>query len=85
MVSMGSDLFKIVNYKIIQVGHIDVQGCDFEKEKYPQIIQVFKVINNDKKTENLITKLSYVKTLNKFDNKWEFLEKYWNQNLKYFD
>jgi hypothetical protein len=81
----GSDLFKIVDYKIIQVGHIDAQGCDFEKEKYPQIIRVFKVINNDKKMKNLITELSYVKTLKKFDNKWEFIEKYWNQNLKNFD
>jgi hypothetical protein len=75
-----SDLFKIVNFKIVQVGHIYAQGCDS-----PLVIQIYKVTNNDEEYGRLILKLSYVKMLNKFENKWEFIEKYWNQNFKKFE
>ena len=80
-----SDLFKIVDFKIVQVGHIDAQGCDSEKELYPQVIQIFKVTNNDAEKMLLLTKLPYIKTLKKIDDKWEFIEKYWNQNLQKFE
>ncbi len=76
-----SDLFKIVNFKIVQVGHINAQGCDGE----PQVIKIFKIENNNEEEGQLITKLSMVKTLNHFGDKWEFLEKYWNRNFKKFE
>ena len=75
-----SDLFRIVDFKIVQIGHMDGQGCDFKKE----LIQIFKVIN-DKEKGQLIAKLPYIKTLKNFDNKWEFIEKYWNQNVRKFE
>ena len=80
-----SDLFKIVNFKIVQIGHIDAKGCDSEKELYPQVIQIFKVTNNNVEKGQLIEKLPYIKTLENFDDKWKFIKKYWNKNFKKFE
>jgi hypothetical protein len=80
-----SDLFTITNFKAIQVGHIDAQGCDFEKELYPQVIRVYKVTNNSEQNGRLISKLPYVKTLKEFEDKWEFLNKYWEKNYAKFE
>ena len=80
-----SDLFKIVNFKIVQIGHIDAKGCDSEKELYPQVIQIFKVTNNNVETGQLIEKLPYIKTLENFNDKWKFIKKYWNKNFKKFE
>lgn len=80
-----SDLFKIVNFKIIHVGHIYGQGCDFEVKENPQIIEIFKVINNDDNNSKLISKLPYLKYIPHFGDKWDFIEKYWNKNYQRFD
>lgn len=76
-----SDMFKIVDFKIIQTGHIIAEGCDPNNG----IIQVYKVINNDREKKYLISKLPYLKTLKKYDNKWDFIEKYWNKNFRTFN
>ena len=79
------DLFKIVNFKTIQVGHIYGQGCDFEVKEYPQVIEIYKVTNNEEEKGKLISKLPYVKFIPDFGDKWNFIEKYWNINYQKFE
>jgi hypothetical protein len=78
-----SDLFKIENFKIIHLGNIDGQGCDFEIEKNPRTIRIEKIINNDK--GKLIEELPYEKALTDTLDKWDFIEYYWNKNYQKFD
>ncbi len=80
-----SDLFKIVNFEIIQVGHIDGQGCNFEVTQNPQVIEIYKMINNDEEQGKLISKLPYLKHIPHNGYKWEFIEKYWSRNYQKFD
>jgi hypothetical protein len=80
-----SDLFKIVNFRTIQVGHIYGQGCDFEVKQNPQVIEIYKVLNNDEEKGRLIAKLPYLKFIPNFGDKWDFIRKYWNKNHKQFD
>lgn len=79
-----SDLFQIVNFKTIQVGHIYGKGCDFEIKQNPQVIEIYKIDNNDEKNEKLIAKLSYLRYIQNFEDKWDFIEKYWNKNYLKF-
>jgi hypothetical protein len=80
-----SDLFKIVNFKIIQVGHIYGRGCDYETNKNPRIISIYKVPNNDEEKGKLIAKLPYEKYIVEFTDKWDFIKTYWNTNYGKFD
>jgi len=80
-----SDLFKIVNFKTIQVGHIYGQGCDFEVKQNPQVIEIYKVTNDDEEKGKLISKLPYLKFIPDFGDKWDFIRKYWNKNYKQFE
>jgi len=80
-----SDLFYIDNFKIIQVGHIFGQGCDFEIKDNSQVIEIYKVLENSEENKKLIIKLPYLKNIPKFDYKWNFIEEYWNNNYDKFD
>jgi len=80
-----SDLFKIVNFKTVQLGHIYGQGCDFEVKENPQVIDIYKVPNNDEDKGKLIAKLPYLKFIPNFGDKWDFIKKYWNKNYKLFE
>lgn len=80
-----SDLFYIDNFKTIQVGHIYGQGCDFEIKENPQVISIYKVLENNEENKKLIKKLPYIKNIPKFDDKWNFIEEYWNNNYEKFD
>jgi len=80
-----SDLFKIVDFKTVQLGHIYGQGCDFEVNENPQIIEIYKVIDNNESNGKLIEKLPYLKFIPDFGDKWSFIEKYWNENYKKFE
>jgi len=80
-----SDLFKIQDFKIIQLGHIYGQGCDFEVKENPQIIEIYKVQDNDEEKGKLIKKLPYLKFIPNFGDKWDFIEKYWNKNYAKFE
>jgi hypothetical protein len=71
-----SDLFQIINFSLIQLGHIDGHGCD------SQDIKIYKIMNNDK--EVLIEKKPYYTVIIDSIDKWEYLEKYWNKNYKKF-
>jgi len=77
-----SYLCKIEKLKLIHCGHIIGQGCEFEIEKNPQIIEIYKI---DNEKEILIEKLPYLINIPKFDNKWDFIDKYWTKNYRKFE
>lgn len=79
-----SDLFKIINFKIIHVGHIDGTGCDFEVSENPQTIEIYKIIANNVVNSKLIAKLPYLKYIPDFGDKWSFIEEYWNKHYQNF-
>lgn len=80
-----SDLFMIVDFKAVQLGHIYGQGCDFKVNENPQIIEIYKVIANNERNKKLLEKLPYLKFIPDFGDKWKFIEKYWNENYKKFE
>lgn len=77
-----SDLFYIDNFKTIHIGQIYGYGC--EKEN-PQIIEVYKVFEDNDEYKKEIEKLPYLKNIPDFGDKWDFIEKYWNKNYKKFN
>lgn len=80
-----SDLFEIENFKTIQIGHIYGQGCDFKIKDNPQVIEIYKIFDNNEENKKMIERLPYVKNISKFDDKWEFIKKYWNNNYSKFE
>jgi hypothetical protein len=80
-----SDLFRIQDFKIIQIGHIDGIGCDYEVKENRQLIKIYKVTNNDEQKGKLIENLPYLKVIPNFGDKWDFIEKYWNKNYAKFE
>jgi hypothetical protein len=80
-----SDLFRIENFKTIHVGHIYGQGCDFEIKENPQVIEIYRIINNDAERRKLIEKRSYLKFIPEFGDKWDFIKKYWNNHYSKFE
>ncbi|WP_143106367.1 hypothetical protein [Pustulibacterium marinum] len=80
-----SHLSKIENYKLVDYGYKYGQGCDFEIEKNPQIIKIYKVLNSDMYAKKLIKELSYQKHIKEFGNKWDFVANYWTKNYKMFE
>lgn len=80
-----SDFYKIVDFKIIHIGRIDGKGCDFEIENNPQLINIYKILKNIENNQTLIESLPYTKHIPEFGDKWEFIEKYWNNNFQKFE
>lgn len=80
-----SDLFKIENFKIVHVGHIYGQGCDFEIEENPQSIKAYKITDSTEENNILIESLSFTKYIHQNSDKWDFIEKYWNKNYSKFE
>ena len=80
-----SNLSKIENFKLVNYGYIHGQGCDFEINENPQVIEIYKVVNSDTDEKKLIKKLPYQKHIKEFGDKWEFIENYWTKNYKAFE
>jgi hypothetical protein len=80
-----SDLFTIENFKIIHLGHIYGQGCDADTANEPQIIDIYRIPDNNENAKILIEELPYLKYIPKFGDKWDFIEKYWNSNYQKFE
>ncbi len=80
-----SDLFKIVNFETIQIGHIYGKGCDFEVGENPPVIEIYKILDNDEEKEELIQKIPYSKGVEEYGDKWDFIENYWSNNYKRFE
>ena len=79
-----SDLFIINNFKTILLGHMFGQGCDNEIKTNPQVIEIYKVKNNNEQSKILFEKLPYQKYIPNFEDKLLFIKKYWNENAKIF-
>ncbi len=80
-----STLSKIENYKLLNYGYIHGQGCDEEIDKYPQIIEVYRIRNSDTDQKELIKKLPYQKYIKEFGDKWSFIKSYWTKNYMTFE
>src|SRR5690606_29469798 len=75
-----SDLFFIKNYKTIHIGQIYGKGCDANIKEEPQIIEIYRIIDNADDKEKLIEKLPYLENIPDFSDKWDFIKKYWENN-----
>jgi len=75
-----SDLFFIFNFKTIHIGQMYGKGCDADIKEEPQIIEIYKIIDNTEDKEKLIAKLPYLKNIPEFGDKWDFIKKYWEDN-----
>ena len=74
-----SDLFKIENFRAIQVGHINTQGCE-----EPFTVKVYKSNPSGKLRKKPIDNIPYKKTWDYENSKWGFLNAYWNNNWRKF-
>ncbi len=79
-----SDLFKIKNFKIVHLGNIEAKGCNFDIKENPQVIEIYKIPNNDERDKIKIAKHPYKKYIKKFEEKWDFIDEYWNTNYAKF-
>ena len=75
-INWDSDLFYIQNFKAVRIGNISGKGCENEPKNG---IFINKIIG-DKKVliKEIIREEGY------YGDKWEFIEKYWNENFKKF-
>ena len=79
-----SDLFTIRDFRIIQLGHIDGDGCAADSENESQVIKIYQISDNNEDHRKLIKSLPYLKYIPEFGYKWVFIEKYWNKNYAKF-
>ncbi|HCS20801.1 MAG TPA: hypothetical protein DIW47_09620 [Bacteroidetes bacterium] len=73
-----SHLSKIENYRLVDLGYIDGQGCDL-------IIEIFKFDSPNSEAKTKIATLSYTDHIKKSEDKWTFIEKYWGKNYRRFE
>ena len=79
-----SYLSEIENFKLVPVGYIYGQGCDFDVKENPQEILIYKITNPATETKLLIRKLPYSKYIPTFGDKWNFIANYWQKNWQTF-
>lgn len=80
-----SDLFYIENFKSVHIGQMSGKGCDFEINENPQVIEIYKIADDNEENGKLIEKLPYIKNIPKFGDKWDYIKKYWNANYGKFN
>jgi hypothetical protein len=73
-----SDLFTIVNFKIVKIGNISGRACEDDKNKG---IFVYRMGNHKKM---FVKRFSIQEIGNYKDTKWGFIEDYWKKNYKKF-
>jgi hypothetical protein len=79
-----SYLSKIENFKLVPIGYIYGQGCDFDVKENPQQMLIYKITNPATETKLLIRKLPYSKYIPTFGEKWNFIGSYWQKNWQTF-
>lgn len=71
-----SDLFKIINNKVVKIGNISGRGCNERAE-----IIISKTVNSKK----LPIKIYPIGVVENYKNyKWGFIEQYWKRNYRKF-
>jgi hypothetical protein len=73
-----SDLFEIVNFKIVRMGNISGQACDDDESHG---IFIYKTVNGSAK---LVKKLPMSNVGDYANGKWGFIADYWMHNYKEF-
>jgi hypothetical protein len=79
-----SYLCKIENNVVVNYGYIYGQGCDSKLEK-SKTIEIYKITPECPNKRKLIKSIPYLKHIPKFEEKWDFIERYWKQNYKEFE
>jgi hypothetical protein len=79
-----SYLSKIEDYKLINIGYINGQGCDEDVKENPQTIEIYKISGNREENKKLVEKLPYLKYIPEFGDKWDFINNYWKKNYRKF-
>jgi hypothetical protein len=77
-----SNLFKIQDFEIIHLAHMDAESCENESKTNQKTIKVFKVKSSN--NNQLIQDLKYNEQIKISDNKWEYLKRYWWKNYSRF-
>ena len=72
-----SDLFKIVDFKVVHLGQIFGEGCEA-----PMQIKIYKIKERKK---DLIETLSYKVVTDNKDGKWRFIDFYWTKNRNAYE
>ncbi|MBV4359722.1 hypothetical protein [Pinibacter aurantiacus] len=78
-----SDLSKIENYKLIPIGYMHGQGCDFDL-KENQKIEIYKVGNSKGEDKVLVKRLPLKKHIPRLEDMPMFIENYWRHNWRFF-
>lgn len=71
---------RIGNCKFIPIAYINRQGCDFDIQRKPQEILIYKITDPVTATKILVSRLPYTKFIPQFGDKWKFIESYWQKN-----
>ncbi len=79
-----SDLFRIDQFKIIHLGHMNGNGCPGEEDTHPPMIEVYKMQGNDESETALVEKHPYEQCIPEMGDKREFIRRYWNKNVGRF-
>ena len=74
-----SHLLRIKDYTAIELGYICGQACDS-----PRQIKVYKTSIEDE-SANLVDSLPYDKVIPKYEDKWDFIERYWQKNHQRYE
>ncbi len=80
-----SHLSKIENFTLVHYGFMQIQGCDIDIEKSPQIIEIYKFNDTATGVKTIIQKLPYQKHINDFGDEAGFINHYWTKNFKTFE
>lgn len=78
-----SELFYIEQFEIIRLAYIDGQGCKAnlsDPEGPTEFIYIYEIMDNQEDKMHLVAKYPYNTCISEFDDKWSFLERYWNRN-----
>lgn len=79
-----SDLFTMVNFKTVRVGHMYGKGCSLNVLENPQFIGLFKIDSVNNQSEWLVEKLPYQQFIPDNESKQAFIKNYWNSNYRKF-
>jgi hypothetical protein len=80
-----SYLCKIEKNVLVNYGYIYGRGCDSKEEEKPQVIEIYKVNEAGINQRKLFECIPYLKHIPKFEEKWDFIQKYWKQNYRVFE
>lgn len=79
-----STLFYVKEFKVIPIARMYGNACDSLPDETLKEIRIFKVSENGLSGEIFVEKIPYSETIKENEQKFDFIEQYWNQNLSLF-